>query len=189
MLHNQFRPISLLWSLRASQSGRRFYVLFTLRTQRRRKASVRSEDCRNTQFGTNCGRLPACPQSKSNTWRFSCPQHLCNIKPPDRELRIRKWRDSYRTYTGSTSYSHCDVLIYKQERSGLADMLISNVIDLSETVSDCLQQLLVCWQHEIRQQVVFQVLVTFGAACNMVSRNWRAMLAAAVVTLLSMLLP
>ena len=79
------------------------------------------------------------------------------------------------------------MLIYKQERSGLADMLISNVIDLSETVSDCLQQLLVCWKHEIRQQVIFQVLVTFGAACNTVSRNWRAMLAGAVVTLLSLL--
>ena len=81
------------------------------------------------------------------------------------------------------------MLIYKQERSGLADRLIGNGFDLSETVSDCLQQLLVCWKHEIRQQVVFQVLVTFGAACNTDSRKRRAMLAGVVVTLLSMLLP
>ena len=81
------------------------------------------------------------------------------------------------------------MLIYKQERSGLADRLIGNGFDLSEVLRVSLLQLLVCWQHEIRQQVVFQVLVTFGAACNTVSRKWRAMLAGVVIALLSMLLP
>ena len=72
----------LVKPFRASWSGKRFSCSPSLRTPGRIRQVWGQRTFWNTQFGTNCGRLPKSPPSESvsGTWCFSRPQYLCTYK-------------------------------------------------------------------------------------------------------------
>ena len=77
--HSWTNFFPLVWSLSASHSRVIFTMPLLTKGVRDRRQMWQGESRRNTQFGTNCGRLPAAflAAKRSAIWRRTDPSYLC----------------------------------------------------------------------------------------------------------------